>query len=335
MVQRYVVVGVGSIGRRHAANLKRLDPTAEVAIVSASGRPIDPADAAADAVLQSIGEAVAYAPHFAVIASPATHHLAHALPLLDAGIPVLIEKPLAAGLGACTDEIDRLRRHAGRLGVAYTLRHLPSAKVVQDLVASGRLGRIYGVQASVGQYLPDWRPASDYRAGVTAQRRLGGGAILELSHEVDYLNWLVGPFTRVYCHAVNTGSLDIDVEDWVDAVLTRSDGLSATVHLDLLQRTASRSCTIIGEHGTVVWNLRANRVELMLPAGRTEVVHDNPGYDRNEMYVAQLRHFVEVASGRARPVVDLEQGIAVMRILDAMRRSASLCAIIEPEAGTT
>lgn len=316
-----LVVGSGSIARRHLANFRRLLPDAEVGCVSASGRPLNDGETDATTQLQSMTSAVAWAPDLAVVASPAPLHLMHACLLLEAGVPVLIEKPLSDSLERVRDAAPLLTRHRDRIEVAYNLRFLSSALRMKTLVKEACVGRILGLHIEVGQYLPDWRPQADYRRQVSANRSLGGGVLLELSHELDYLTWLFGRFDQVFCIATNSGQLEIDVEDRADILLSRND-LTAHVHLDFLQRRASRSCKVIGSSGTLSWDLIANRISLNGPKGE-EMLFSDPGVDRNDMYLEQLRGFIEVAAGRAAPRVTLDDGLAVLSMVEAMRQSAA------------
>lgn len=318
----YLVVGAGSIGKRHLGNLRRLYPGARLDCVTASGRKVDPAEIGADAVFADLAEAARLQPRFAVIASPAPHHAEQAALLLDMGVPTLIEKPLSASMAALAPFRATLEAHRHRIGVGYNLRLLGSAQRMKALVAGGRIGTIHSVSAEVGQYLPDWRPKTDYRLNVSAQSRLGGGALLELSHELDYLAWLFGPAETVYCYARNTGTLDIDVEDLVVAVLTGASVPPISLQLDFLQRVPSRRCKVVGANGTLLWDVIGNRVTLSTPEG-TEVVFDDPGADRNRMYLDELAGFDAALAAGTQPEVSLGDAIAVLRLIDALRHSAA------------
>ncbi|KPF68693.1 hypothetical protein IP84_08625 [beta proteobacterium AAP99] len=319
--RKALVVGSGSIGRRHLANFRLLLPDAEVACVSSSGRPLADSETVATTRFPSLAAAIAWEPDLAVVASPAPLHLDHACPLLDAGVPVLIEKPLSDSLDRVHEAAPLLARHRDRIEVAYNLRFLSSARRMKTLIDESRAGRILSLRIEVGQYLPDWRPQADYRRQVSANRSLGGGVLLELSHELDYLTWMFGCFDRVFCVTANSGQLEIDVDDSADILLSR-DGLTAQVHLDFLQRCASRSCKLVGSAGTLHWDLIANCITFDSPSGE-EVLFSDPNLDRNDMYVEQLRGFIEVATGRAAPRITLDDGLAVLDLVEAMRESAA------------
>lgn len=319
--QKALVVGSGSIARRHLANFRQLLPGAEVGCVSASGRSLSDGETTATTQLQSMAAAIAWSPDLAVVASPAPLHLEHARQLLEAGVPVLIEKPLSDSLERVRAEAPLLTLYRDRIEVAYNLRFLSSAKRMKTLIDDVCVGRILGIQIEVGQYLPDWRPQADYRSQVSANRSLGGGVLLELSHELDYLTWLFGRFDKVFCIATNSGQLEIDVEDRADILLSRGD-LTAQVHMDFLQRRASRSCRVIGSTGTLQWDLIANRIVLEQPSGDV-VLFSDPSVDRNDMYIELLRGFIELAAGRAAPRITLAEGMAVLELIDAIRESAA------------
>lgn len=319
----FLVVGSGSIARRHMANLRQLFSAATIFCVSASGRVLAPDELPPGVVAcADLAEALLATPLLAIIASPAPAHVAHAAAVLRAGVPVFMEKPLADSLASVAAEADLLRAHRDRIEVGYNLRYMPSAVALKALLDEGRIGRIQGVASEVGQYLPDWRPGQDYRQGVSARRALGGGALLELSHELDYLLWLFGAFDTAYCVTSNSGALGIDVEDCVDAILSKQDGFSVRLHLDFLQRAPVRSCRIIGERGTLLWNLMGNSVTLSGPGGQEETLFSDPAWDRNDMYLQELARFVRVARGELAPAVDLGQGLATLALVEALKASA-------------
>ena len=320
---RYLVIGSGSIARRHIKNLKVLFPDAEVACASASGRVLTVQECGADTVFMSLGEALATSrPDFAVVASPSPWHLPQVRQLVAAGVPCLIEKPLANDYSTAAAEFQALRPFADRLEIAYNLRYLPSAQKMKHLVEEGVLGQVHSVLIDVGQYLPDWRPQSDYRLNVSARRELGGGVLLELSHELDYLTWLFGRFDQAFCVLGQRGCLEINVEDSVDAVLTRDDGLVAAVHMDFLQRVVNRTCKVIGQNGTLLWNVATNSITWLAPGKPETVLFTDESYDRNAMYVSEVKRFSLVAEGRLQPLVSLEDGLYVLGLIDAMLTSA-------------
>jgi predicted dehydrogenase len=315
------VIGTGSIAKRHIRNLRSLYPKANIVCVSSSGRKITASDVGATSTSNSIEDAILKKPDFAIIASPSNFHLIHASKFIILKIPILIEKPISANYA----ELSKFKfdRKKDKIAVGYNLRFMPSAKSVKQIIESNALGKISTVSAEVGQYLPDWRPGSDYRKGVSAQKKLGGGALLELSHELDYLNWLFGRFTEVFAITSNSKILEIDVEDNVDALMTNKNGTIFHLHLDFLQRSPCRYFKAVGEKGTLTWNLLNNEVSFHECQGTSKVIYSNPYYDWNEMYLDQLRTFELFTKGQADFESGINSSIEVMRLIEAIRLSNS------------
>lgn len=320
-ISKCLVVGSGSIARRHIANLRQLLPQAEVGCVSASGRALAVGETPATTCLASFEEALAWGAELAVVASPAPLHLDHATALLETGIAVLIEKPLSDSLARHQAAAERLLPWRDRIEVAYNLRFLSSCRRMQGLLAEQVVGRVHSIHIDLGQYLPDWRPQSDYRRNVSANRVLGGGVLLELSHEFDYLTYLFGRFDRVFCVIRQSGELEIDVEDQADILMTRADGVLAQLHMDFLQRKATRHCKVVGQQGNLHWDLITNSITRETAAGQ-QMLFAEPEADLNEMYLELLRGFIEMAERRTAPRIPYEDGLAVLAMVDAMRLSS-------------
>ncbi|MGQ7274406.1 Gfo/Idh/MocA family protein [Marinobacter sp. V034] len=325
-----LVVGSGSIAKRHIKNLRQQFPDSSVVCVSSTGRKVNASEVGASSVAANLDIAISMAPDFAIVASPASYHLNHANQLLAANIPVLIEKPLCV----LRTELEafRLTQFSSCIGVAYNLRFMPAARIVKRLLDEEAIGKVSTVFVEVGQYLPDWRPESDYRTGVSARKDLGGGALLELSHELDYINWFFGPFSRSLGVMRSTGALETDVEDTVEALLERRDGLIAHIHLDFLQRQASRSFKAVGELGTIVWDLMYNDVKLLRPNGVIEQVCAEPSYDRNQMYIDQVNAFVDFVHGKATFESTLNSAMRVMSLVESIRASSEQSAWVDVES---
>ena len=320
------MVGLGSIGRRHVSIVHTELPDVQIAALrhqlSSGDTPAGITRTFAD-----IEEALAFAPDAAVIASPSTRHLETATALARAGVHLLIEKPLAGspkGVPALLEECDA---RGVTLMVGYNLRFLRSLQTFRTLLEEGRVGSLSSVRAEIGQYLPSWRPGVDYRSSVTARRELGGGALLELSHEIDYLRWLFGEVETVSAIVRQQGRLEIDVED--TALLTlgfaAADGASlvATLGMDLLRHDTTRCCTAIGEAGTLRWDAITGRVELFEKGGSAWTALYSHLPDRDESYTEEWRHFLRCIAEGTRPFVTGEDGLAVLRIVDAARVSSS------------
>ena len=200
------------------------------------------------------------------------------------------------------------------------------------------VGRVVGVEAVVGQYLPDWRPGRDYRRTVSARRELGGGALLELSHEIDYLLWHLGAIATVEARLAQLGNLDIDVEDTADIKLIFNSKVPVSLHMDMISKPPRRFCRVEGEKGVLFWDGIRGQTRYYRPGGDedgngnggTLLAMDSGG--RNEMYERQLVHFLGCIETGAPPLVGGEDGINVLEVVEAARRSVDTGGAVNMEA---
>ncbi len=317
-----LVVGLGSMGRRHLLNFRRLLPSADITVWRR--RPNGEAPPAeADRVVFGLDDALAARPRVAVVAGPASTHVETALPLAEAGVHLLIEKPISHGLDGVDALIERCRARGLVLMVGYTLRFYRPLELMREALRRARIGRLVAVEAAVAQYLPDWRPGRDYRQTVSARAELGGGVLLELSHEIDYVRWLAGEVTAVTGRVGKVSELEIDVEDTADLVLELESGVTANLHLDMVQRTPVRTVRLIGEEGTLALDLRAHELRhYAAESGAWSTLHAAPKTDLNDAYVDELRHFLDCVDDGGAPRVCAEDGRRVLEIALAAKRSS-------------
>jgi predicted dehydrogenase len=281
----------------------------------------------ADGVIHSLDQALAFAPDIAVIANPAPMHMQYALPLARLGTHLLVEKPIASALEGVADLITAARNMGSTLLVGYNLRFLPSLREFRRLIGDGLIGRCYSVRSEVGQYLPTWRPGVDYRKSVSANKELGGGVLLELSHELDYLCWIFGQVTSVYASLSTQSDLQISVEDTADLILNFASlngypSVVGTLHMDFSRQDHIRVCTVVGDKGTLRWNAMTGEVDFF-GFGATHwrnVYHDKP--ERDATYIAEWAHLIDCIENRHPPLITGEDGLAVLQVVDNARQSA-------------
>lgn len=320
-IDKILVVGLGSIGKRHLRLARGLYPDADIRVLRHAGPAATPEFA--DACLADIVDALNFQPDVAVIANPAPFHVASALPLAEAGIHLLIEKPIAADLVGLRQLLETIVRRRIVAMVGYNLRQLPSLQAFREQISNGVLGRLWSVRAEIGQYLPSWRPGDDYRSGVSAQRALGGGALLELSHEIDYLRWIFGEPTWVQAALSRQSDLDIDVEDTAHLVFGFGDaGLSARLDVDFIRHDTTRQCLAIGERGCLRWDGLAGTVDFYCAQAKVWRNVCTLPSQRDESYLAQWRHFADCVSTGTTPLISAVDGTATLAVIEAARRSS-------------
>lgn len=322
---RFLILGAGSVGLRHLRNIVGLGH--EVPMIFdpdpsqlRKARKISPASL----FTSDEREALRQETDAVLICSPTHLHLQQALAAIRAGKHVFIEKPLSHSLDGTevlATEASRARRI---VLVACNLRFFPSLVLVKRLLDEGRIGKLLSVRALCGYYLPYWRPGEDYRAGYGARQGTGGGVILDCIHEFDYLRWLVGSVSEVFCYAGRMSTLEIDVEDTAEVLLRFKGGTLASIHLDYLQRTYRRSCELIGEEGVLVWDYISAEIRLYGKEDRhCQVFQRNINYDLNEMFVDEMKHFSACIEGRESPALDAAGGREVLEIALAAKLSAA------------
>ena len=312
-------VGLGGIARRHITNLKALDPTISLAVWRTRSDPpgwVPPHGLPIDRYLYRSADVIAWQPDAAILANPASHHAATGAMLVQHGVHLFIEKPIDDDLsdGTVDDMIRLAAEHKRVLMVGYDLRFSPAIRAVKQALDAGRIGRPLHLRCEAGQYLPDWRPGRDYRTSVSAKASLGGGVVLELSHEIDYARWLMGEVSAISAITGRLSDLEIDVEDTADILLRFESGARGSIHLDMTDRATVRKCRIVGTEGTIACDLRTGRVDLYYggDALKWEVLHEGLTV-MPDPFVAEMRCFLACCRGDAVPPVD---GATARRVLE-------------------
>jgi predicted dehydrogenase len=338
-LDRLLIVGLGSIGRRHARLARQLMPSVEIAGLRRHDSG-ERAEIGIDDCVTTLEDAVRWKPQAAVIASPASQHLASAVALAAAGVDLLIEKPVAHASAGVAELVVLAEQRGVVAMTGYNLRFAPSLARFREVVASDRIGRILSIRAEAGQYLPAWRPNVDYRESVSAQAKLGGGALLELSHEIDYLRWIFGDITWVEASLAKQSALEIDVEDVAHLIVgfgRADDGTSCvgTLTVDFIRHDRTRYCEAIGERGSLRWDGIRNTIEVFdQNAAAWQTLWSEPALP-DESYLAEWRHFLGCVADRTPPAITGWDGLAVLRIVEAARASAASEARVRVEPMAT
>ncbi len=328
---RVLVTGCGSIGKRHIRNLLALGVTQIVAYDPRPDRLQETRAHYPVETVERLEQAWALSPTVAVIAAPTSLHVPLALEAAEHGCHLFIEKPLSDRLDAAVDRLLALVR-ARRLVtlVGCNMRFHPTLRHVKTLCREGAVGHIVASRVEGGQYLPDWHPWEDYRDGYSAQRTLGGGVILDLIHELDYLRWLLGDVTAVAAFAGKLSALAIDTEDVASMILRFASGAIGHVHLDYVQRAYSKSCQVIGEDGTIRWDYTEGRTRWFRAATRHwETIANPEGWEPNHMYLEEMQHFLRCLRGEESSAQDVVEGARVLEIALAAKTAAAEGRIVQ------
>ncbi len=315
------VIGLGNIAKRHRQNLKLIYPEATIIALSASGRSPSEKIEFADVLLTDLLSVIESKPELVIVASPAPLHEHHASEFIKRRIPVLIEKPIASEPQSSQRLLELTQEYSAQVMVGYCLRYLSSAIEMKQLLSQNFIGEIYNCTASVGQFLPDWRPNKHYTDSVSANESLGGGALLELSHELDYLHWLLGPLGLEYSQLRSTKELKLEVEEIADLVLTNQKGTVCSLHMDFIQKQPQRECTFIGSKGRLHWDLLANTITHHSSEG-TQILCSEPEWDKNQMYLNMVTEFIANVQRGNNSTLSLEDANQTVKLIAQIKQEA-------------
>jgi predicted dehydrogenase len=330
---KFLVAGLGSIGRRHLRNLTALGE-GDILLFRTGRATLSDDDLEGFPVETDLQTALARRPDAVIVSNPTALHLDVAIPAAEAGCHLLVEKPISHTM----ERIDALqaavRRGGGQVLVGFQFRFHPGLQQIARLLAEEAIGRPLSMRANWGEYLPGWHPWEDYRQTYSARSDLGGGVVLTLCHPLDYLCWLFGDLDALWAFEARLGDLDLPVEDTAEIGLRFRSGVLGSLHLSYNQRPTTHRFEIIGTQGTIRWD-NADGIVLLYRApsemaqrqadtfsGGWESFPPPPGFERNTLFLDEMRNFLAVLRGEAEPACTLDQGIYALRLALAVHTSA-------------
>jgi predicted dehydrogenase len=318
-----LVIGAGSIGLRHLRNLRQLGVSRLAACDVSPERLANlRVELGVETFENSSWALKTFAPDAVFVCTPPVYHIANALDAVRVDAHVFIEKPVSVrpqGIDALVEEAGSRDRI---VQVGYNLRFHPGLIRIKQMIEDQSLGRILWVDAEFGQYLPDWRPGTDYRRAYTARSELGGGILLDLSHEIDYLMWLCGAIEDVTCLSGRLSDLQVDVEDTAKMLVRFENGTIGHIHLDFVQHGYTRRCKVVGSEGTVELDLASGTMRFTRP-GKADTTSELD-YEIQHSYVDEVRHFLELVSRGERDLTSLTSSQSTLEVVMAAYRSAGI-----------
>lgn len=304
-----LVIGAGSIGRRHARNLKTLG--AKVSLFDVNTSLLESTCREEDYTACTNLEQSISRGHYdaAVVCAPTHLHIPVAQQIADAGINLFIEKPLSHNL----DGTEQLMATVSKKGLiammGFMLRFEPG---LQYLKSRLNPEKIAFAQVEAASFMPLWRPGTDYRKTYSANRSMGGGVILDDVHEIDYICWLFGYPETISGSFGKYSSIDMDAEDIAMLQFQYRDKL-VSLHSDYLQRRNARRCKICDRDGfTTEWEFGSHVTEFRENGPVTFSYKDH--FDVNQLYLDEMRHFLDCLSTRTQPGSDLANGLEILRL---------------------
>jgi len=323
---KVLIVGYGSIGRRHLENFLQLKNVK--LIVYTKRTDLGSLKEQGVKISNSLTECLKENPDIGVITNETSLHLPITIKLAQNGLDLFIEKPLSNSL----KDVEKLRAIVKKkkliTQMGCHLRFHPCIKKIKSLIEQKKIGKILSAQVQSCSYLPDYHRWEDYRRSYAARKELGGGVILTQIHEIDYMYWFFQEVENVISMSGKLSDLNVTVEDYAASLLKFKNKVVGEIHLDYFQRPDFKSCKIRGTKGEIYWDSDNNCVNIYnMNKKRWETKFDSDfsnNLDTYSSYVEELKHFLKCVKHRKETINNLEQGIATLKIALAIKKASKL-----------
>jgi predicted dehydrogenase len=327
MKDRILIVGYGNAGKRYHKIIKKFYPNYTLRIFSISN-----IKKKKNFFLKNNKEIIDFKPNLSILANPSSLRLKFCKLLFDLNSHLLIEKPLSSELRQAENIIKLFKKKNLIIKIGYNLRFLNSVQKLKEIIKNKKIGRILFGRVEVGEYLPDWRNTL-YKNSVSSQKRFGGGVLLELSHEIDYLLYLLGDFDKVFCKIQKTSDLKIDVEDLGNLILHNKKKFYINVSLDFCRRDRVRKFYISGKKGSIELNFLTNNIRHYNNKWKKISI---PKESIKKTYKKVFDEFIKITKKnkhnfiKKKPkLATLKDGQKVLKIIMAARKSSKTNKIIK------
>lgn len=318
---KFLIAGLGSIGRRHMRNLLALGQR-DIILFRTHHSTLPDDDLKGYPTERELDKALSHDPDAVIVSNPTSLHLEVAIPAARAGCHLLLEKPISNTMDRIDELCKAVEDGGGKVLVGYQYRFHPGLQKVNDLLEEKVIGRPLSVRAHWGEYLPGWHPWEDYRLGYSARTDLGGGVVLTLSHPLDYLRWLLGDIQELWSFTASLGDLELNVEDTAEIGIRFANGILGSVHLDYNQQPPNHHLKIIGTKGTINWDSVNGGLRVYsIKDDEWQTLEIAESFERNDMFLAEMSHFISVIQGKGKPVCSLTDGIRVLELSLAAKQS--------------
>ena len=315
------MVGYGSIGKRHVKNI--LNFTNHEIIICSKRCDLKPLKQKRVMIFDTLKKCLYENPKIGFITNETSYHIPIAKQLAKAGLDLFIEKPLSNSIKdiESLQKIVKQKKLITQMG--YNLRFHKCIIQIKKLIKQNKIGRIISIQAENGSYLPDWHPYEDYKIGYAGKKELGGGIVLTQIHDIDYLFWLFGQPKSIFSLMGKFSDLKISAEDYCASIIQFKNKITAELHLDFFQGPEFRGCKIKGTNGIIIWNSLDNQIKFYNNKKKKwEIIFKLDKFERNQMYIDEIKHFFKCVQKREKTINGLDDGIKTMNIALAMKKSA-------------
>jgi len=320
---KILVIGFGSIGKRHVENL--LNNTKHEIIILTKRQNLNLLKKKRIKIYDTLEACPSQQPKIGFITNETAYHIPIAIKLAKAGLDLFIEKPLSDSMKGIITLQSIVKQKKLIVLMGCQLRFHPCIKKINQLLKQQKIGKIISIQVENGSYLPDWHPYEDYRISYAGKKNLGGGVVLTMIHDIDYLYWIFGIPRSIFSITGKFSNLEISSEDYSCSLLQFKKNIIAELHLDFFQGPNYRRFKIKGTNGIILWDSDNNEVKCY---NNKKMKWENymklKFFDINKTYVDEVRHFFKCIKNREKTINDLHDGIETMKIALDIKKSAKL-----------
>jgi predicted dehydrogenase len=319
---KILVIGYGSIGKRHIKNLLTIK---NIEIILCTKQIISNPNQKRIKVVNSINKGLKEKPDIAIIANVSNLHIKTAIKLAKDKMDLFIEKPLSNS----SKNIQELKKIIDKnkiiTQIGCQMRFHKCINKINQLIIKKKLGKIISAKVECGSFLPDWHPYEKYTDSY-ASKKNQGGVVLTCIHEIDYLYWFFGKALEVISMTGKYSNLRISADDLSAGIIRFKNNVVAELHLDYFQKPSFRSCKIIGTKGTIYWDSDSNIVKFYdIKKERWVKILKISNYDRNSMYKEEMIHFLNCVKERKKTINPVEiDGENTLKIGLAIIKSSKL-----------
>lgn len=320
--QSVLVIGAGGIGERHVRCFQQTGRAEVFVCEPEETRRVEIAGRYKTTGFASVAEALQNRKiDAAVICTPAPTHISIAETCMEAGLHVLIEKPLATSLEGVDRLLETERKTQRVARVAYVYRSIPAVQRAREIVQSGRLGTIRHVISVSGQNYPSFRP--DYRRIYYAKRESGGGAVQDaLTHLVHGVEWIMGPITDVACMAYHQSLEGVEVDDTVNLICLHGAGCLTSFALNQFQAPNESRILFHGEKASLSLEIVNQRVGLRGFGDEDWTWEVVPHGERDAMFIAQANGFLDAVEGKPDHLSGIADALQTLKVNLAALKSS-------------
>ena len=316
---KFLIIGCGSIGQRHLKNLKNMG-FSDIEVFDSDRKMMN--EISKKFKIKYLDSLNIKDVDCTLICTPPNSHIELAKKSLESNSHVFIEKPLSNSLIGIKNLQKLANKKKLNVFVGYSFRFDEGLKIVEKLLAKNAIGKIFSYDAYEGWHLSNWRPWQKFQNSYTTKRTLGGGMILDGSHELNYLQWFGGNINHVYCMYSKVPKISKEVEGIVEILLKFNSKAIGRIHLDFINPKYNRHCEILGDKGRITWSFENKTIEIQ-KIGNKKIKKIKYGKDTNQMYIDELKHVVKCIKGEKSKKISLEEAIKTLEISLKIKESGN------------